>query len=75
MPSPSVIARLSDEPRGRTAAGWLLRIALAVPVAYHGGWNLAPAGRAWWSASDLPAALGIAVGLSLIHISEPTRPY
>ncbi len=64
MRSPSVVARLSDEPRDRTGAGWLLRLALAVPVGYHGGWNLAPAGRAWWAASDLPATLGIVVGVA-----------
>lgn len=64
MPSVSLVARLSDAPRARSVGSWLVRLALAVPVAYHGGWNLAPVGRAWWAQSGLPPALGVVVGLA-----------
>lgn len=38
------------------------RLALAVPCAYHGAWNLGAAGAAFWAASGLPPALRFVVG-------------
>ena len=32
-------------------------------------------GRIWWVAVVMSGLLGAVIALSLIHISEPTRPY
>lgn len=49
---------------------WLVRWALAVPMAYHGLWNLSAEGAAWWADdSGLPAELRFAVGLGELAAS------
>lgn len=66
MASTTVLLRvLGDDPRTRSATAWLVRIALIVPVVYHGGWNLGADGGAWWeSSSGLPQALRFVVGIA-----------
>ena len=63
MAAPLSPRALGDDPRTRTVAAWLVRIALIVPVVYHGGWNLGGAGAAWWHASSgLPPSLRFVIG-------------
>ena len=43
---------------------WLVRWALAVPMAFHGLWNIGAAGTLWWTeSSGLPPDLRWVVGL------------
>jgi uncharacterized membrane protein YphA (DoxX/SURF4 family) len=57
------LRRLGDDPRTRGVHAWLVRLALLVPVVYHGAWNLGPSGAAWWaSSSGLPPTLRWVVG-------------
>lgn len=43
---------------------WLLRLALAVPMAFHGAWNLSLDGLRWWQQdSSLPEELRWLIGL------------
>lgn len=59
----ATVRALGDDPRTRSPQAWLVRVALLVPVVYHGLWNLGPGGAAWWtSASGLPPALRWLVG-------------
>lgn len=49
---------------------WLVRWALAIPMAYHGLWNLSAEGATWWANdSGLPAELRFAVGLGELAAS------
>lgn len=51
-------------------ASVLGRAALAVPVAYHGSWNLGSEGAAWWAHdSGLPVALRFVVGTAELAAS------
>lgn len=49
---------------------WLVRWALAIPMAYHGLWNLSAEGATWWASdSGLPTELRFAVGLGELAAS------
>lgn len=51
----------------RSSAHRLVRWALAIPVAFHGSWNLTAEGARWWeSESGLPKDLRFLVGLAEI---------
>lgn len=61
------IALVDDDPRSRPLSSWLVRMALAIPCAYHGAWNVGDDGAAWWtSSSGLPASLRFVVGAAEI---------
>lgn len=48
----------------------VLRWALAIPLTYHGVWNLSAGGAAWWaSTSGLPEDLRFLVGVGELAIA------
>ena len=48
---------------------------LARQIAAHLGWNFDEDTADWYVRLKHPQMAGMALQLSLIHISEPTRPY